>query len=265
MDDLVSSTGSNDPDIPNNYDSTFNLNFETGFFENFINTFTSSNESANIILGWLSSYDPTYGTLGVKIGSQSANVTSPIKMLNNFQPVLNKPVWLLKIGTDYLALGQQRYDANSFLDSWTTWDSTAPNGAMAFTSTCGWTRNNGTMTGKYLQIGKTVFVAGTYEVGSSDIRGTVGNGGMQFTLPIDCADQMWQGTGRGQLKMAGTTTNVPVSVTPLSANAVRLDVLNVTITALNSTTYIARSSIHSTNYTIEAGNTITFNCVYESV
>jgi len=264
MDDLTPNKAGN-ATTPN-VDSTASSSFEfpTGFFDSFVDTFQSPVSNFNCILGTVKSFNPTYGTLSVYIGG-SATATSPIKMLNNFEPVIGGAVWLLQIGTDYLAIGQQRFDTESFLDSWNTWDSTAPNGAITFDSASGWVLNNGTVSGSYLQIGKTVFFKGVYTVGSSD---TIGSTGLNISLPVQSIDTNWQGIGRASLVLGGTSLSVPCLLAPVSGNLYFQPQVFTIVTSASpasSTFYVRRSAITSTNYTRTAGNSIIFNGVYPSV
>jgi len=249
MDDLTPTKAGNSTETSVEYGTEFNFNFETGMFDSFVDTFSNALPNLKCVLGKIASFDSTKGTLSVYVGGSSTAI-SPIKMLNNFEPVVGKAVWLLKIDTDYLAIGQQRVDASSFLDSWQTWTPTLTN----FTEGTSPTKYY-----KWVQIGKTVIckfnlLAGTgaSATGSTNI--------FAVSLPVTSSSQNYRLAQTGVVLYNGATYFSGVAMQDTDTT-IRLYAQNT------GSTYASLSGVTSTIPSASwwaSGSRLIFTYVYET-
>jgi len=249
MDNLTPQKAGNSINANVDYSMSLGVEFPTGMFDSFVDTFQNSVSNFNCVLGKIESFNSTYGTLSVFIGG-STTAISPIKMLNNFEPVVGGAVWLLQIGTDYLAIGQQRFDTESFLDAWQIWTPELTN----FDEGSDPTKNH-----KWVQIGKTVIckfnlLAGTgaTATGSSDI--------FTISLPISSSSANFRGAQGGVILYNGATYFTGVAMQDTDTT-IRLYAQNT------ASTYASISGVTSTVPATSwwaSGSRLTFTYVYET-
>jgi hypothetical protein len=228
--------------------------FNAGSFDTFIKAFSQKIPSVNCILGKIADYNATNGTLTVYVGG-STTATGPIKMLNNFAPVIGGAVWLLHIGSDYLAIGQQRFDTTSFLDTWTPYfDSWLP-----WTPTLtGFTEGTGATTHhEYIQIGKTVICRYNLLAGTSPTA----TGTFQISLPLPSSSNNFRGAQGGVL-LYNTATYFIGTAMQNTDTTVTLYGNN---TSTSTYTYLSgvTSTVPASGWYV-TGSRITFTYVYET-
>ena len=127
------------------------------------------------------------------------------------------------------------------------WQSWAP------TLSGGWANGNGVWTAKYAQLGKIVFVSGSFTLGSTTTKGT----SLTVSLPVN-----FQSTGQhvnASVRLNATSSFIG-HATANAANAIQLWAQNA------SGTYLTRSTITATiPATWVTGNSFSFNMSYEGV
>jgi hypothetical protein len=129
--------------------------------------------------------------------------------------------------------------------AWQTW---AP------TLAGGWANGNGVWTAKYAQLGKTVFVSGSFTLGSTTTKGT----SLVVALPVDFQDTSQHVNASVRLDCAGTP--FIGHVTANASNAIQIWAQNA------AGTYLTRSVITATvPATWVTSNGFSFNISYEGV